>query len=249
MNDDFPTTNTDLSCKIDSIEIPVIGLDISWNLPLEQTPVPLDYKPQVGENFTIPFTIPLPTQIAWKLHQSIVRPRAKDLIDIILLLQSNQLDENKLEILSEVYINECIKDKISPLRIIYYASGEVFEFLSKNKGKLDEAYNKYWSLETPFGFEINTAMKLPYLDDMFKIDFAFNDVQGLAKAFQKSIVDSGITRKIETNYKQKKQEIKKNVQPTGFESNDNEANDIVDSEDEQSIIQKLFKLFTNKENN
>jgi len=249
MNDDFPTTNTDLSCRIDDIEIPVIGLDISWNLPLEQTPVPLDYKPQVGENFTIPFTIPLPTQIAWKLHQSIVRPRAKDLIDIILLLQSNQLDENNLEIISEVYINECIKDEISPLRLIYYANGEVFEFLSKNKDKLDEAYNKYWSLETPFGFEINTAMKLPYLDDMFKIDFAFNDVQGLAKAYQKSIVDSGITRKIETNYKQKEQEIKKNVLPAGLESNDKGAKDIVDrDEDEQSIIQKLYRLFTNKEN-
>lgn len=257
MNDDFPTTNTDLSCKIDDVEIPVIGLDISWNLPLEQTPVPLDYKPQVGENFTIPFTVPLPTQIAWKLHQSIVRPRAKDLIDIILLFQANQLGENQLQIISEVYINECVKDKINPLRLIHYSNGEVFEFLSKNKSKLDEAYNKYWSLETPFGFEINTAMKLPYLDDMFKIDFAFNDVQGLVKAFEKSIIDSGITNMIETNYKPKSQERKIKAQVSGLESNDNEEIDIVDRDEKkqsngdkikQSIVQKLFKIFNNKWN-
>lgn len=197
MNDDFPTTNTDLSCKIEGYEIPVIGLDISWNLPLKEKPIPLLYKPQIGKSFTIQNTVPLPTQIAWKLHQSIVRPRAKDLIDVILLLKSNILSNEQLDTLSDVFITECHKDKIDPLRLRHYSNGEVFSFLDRNRSKLDEAQNCYWSIKTPFGFEISTAMKLPFLDDLFKIDFTFTDVQGLTKAFEMALKKSNIVNKIE----------------------------------------------------
>lgn len=196
MNDDFPTTNTDLTCTIDNYEIPVVSLDISWNLPLEQEAIPLKYITVNGEEILIPYTVPLETQIAWKLHQSIVRPRAKDFIDIMLLLESNILSTEQIKLIAAIYSNECIKDKISPQRIYRYIDGEVSDFLKKNRNQLDESFNGYWLLETPFGFDITTAMKLAYLDDIFRIDFEFKDVQGLTQSFEQYLKRSGIGKEI-----------------------------------------------------
>lgn len=245
MNDDFPTTNTDLSCKAKEHQIPVIGLDISWNLPLDEEPIPLLYKPIEGENFTIPYTVPLPTQIAWKLHQSIVRPRSKDLLDIILLLKSNELNEKQIEVVSKVYINECVKDNINPLRLSHYSKGEVFEFLVKNRNKLIEAHTKYKSLETSFGFEISHAMQLPILEDMFNIDFPFNDVQGLTKSFGENLLKSGIVSKIEANYKSEIEEINKESITSNsiLKPTISVTKEITNSkEDKESIVKKFLNI-------
>jgi len=240
MNDDFPTTNTDLSCKIKDYEIPVIGLDISWNLPLKEKPIPLLYKPQFGESFTIPYTVPLPTQIAWKLHQTIVRPRAKDLIDVILLLKSNKLSDGQLDTLSDVFIAECNKDEIDPLRLKHYSSGEVFSFLDRNRSKLDEAHDRYWSVKTPFGFKISTAMKLPFLDDLFKIDFTFKDVQGLTKTFEMALRRSNIVDRIEGSEQLKSAYMKKHKASVKIIENVK-----MQIEKKVTLISKLRKFFSN----
>jgi hypothetical protein len=241
MHDDFPTTNTDLSCLINESEIPVVGLDISWNLLLQENPIPLLYEPIEGDAFVIAYSVPLATQIAWKLHQSIVRPRAKDLIDIILILESNKLTKKQIETIGKVFASECSKDKIDHLRLNYYTEGKVSEFLIKRKNDLDESYNGYWSLNTPFGFEVTTPMKLIFLDGIFKVDFEFDDVQGMTKKFETCLVESGIgleISKIESNLSEKKIIEGHGIKRKDFESRGNSG-----------FLEILKNIFKNKKTN
>ena len=87
MADDFPTTNTDLVCWVDGEQFDRFLLDISFNLPLDVPSEPLWYQPVRGEPFIVPHATPLALQVAWKLHQTLVRPRFKDLFDLLYLLR------------------------------------------------------------------------------------------------------------------------------------------------------------------
>lgn len=196
MNDDFPTTNTDLSCLIDGRETLEFGLDISWNLPLEEQAIPLKYKAINGDEFIVPYTVPLATQIAWKLHQSIVRPRAKDFLDIVLLLESNKLTKEQVEMIVHVYTKECLKDNIDPSRILYYTSGKVSVFLENKRKDLDAIFKSYRPFRTPFGFDITVAMQIAFLDNTFKLDHSFDDIQGLTKVFENSLRRLGFKSKL-----------------------------------------------------
>ncbi len=124
MNDDFPTTNTDLMVTVAGQEIDEIGLDISWNLPLSEAPIPLSYRPLLGEPFELAHTVPLSLQISWKLHQSIVRPRYKDLSDLVLLLAHPLADKEVLGKAAKAYEAECKKDGIPPRRLGFFVDGK-----------------------------------------------------------------------------------------------------------------------------
>ena len=63
-----------------------IALDISFNLEIDQEAIPLIYKLLEGEPFILSHTPPLALQVAWKLHQCLVRPHFKDMFDLIYLL-------------------------------------------------------------------------------------------------------------------------------------------------------------------
>lgn len=113
MADDFPTINTDLLVYLskeraekDSYEINT--MDISFNLELASPPVPMTYYPLLGSDFTVPYTCPFDIQIAWKLHQCIVRPRMKDIVDIIWLLQSHP--EVNWSVVAQSIRTECQQD-------------------------------------------------------------------------------------------------------------------------------------------
>ena len=93
MSDDFPTVNTDIAYQLADLFNEELSLDISFHLEMPVAPVPLLYHPLYGEPFVIPYTPPLSLQIAWKLHQTIVRPRFKDLKDLYSLLQHDEFTE------------------------------------------------------------------------------------------------------------------------------------------------------------
>lgn len=150
MDDDFPTLNTDLDYTIgdDFLYEPFekshfysegISFDISFNLNMqfnpntEVAPVPLLYKPVLGEPFIIPYTTPLSLQIAWKLHQTIVRPRLKDVKDLIYLFKNSSYDTKAVQETLQVLINECAMGKIDNSKI-----KELFA------GKLEAMYVDYY---------------------------------------------------------------------------------------------------------
>lgn len=124
MNDDFPTTNTDLMVTVPGRDPEEIGLDISWNLPLPEKTVAFLYQPLKGEPFELNHTVPLSLQISWKLHQTVVRPRHKDLNDLVLLLAHPLVNLEVLEKAAKAYADECVKDEIPPKRLGLFANAK-----------------------------------------------------------------------------------------------------------------------------
>ncbi|WP_426251595.1 nucleotidyl transferase AbiEii/AbiGii toxin family protein [Paenibacillus pabuli] len=120
MADDFPTVNTELAFYIDSEPRSEneyqdeyedeLHLDISFNLELDEKSIQLSYQPMVGEAFVVPHTVPLSIQIAWKVHQTIVRPRFKDLYDLQHLLSNPSYDQQALQETLQTLVNECAMD-------------------------------------------------------------------------------------------------------------------------------------------
>lgn len=141
MDDDFPTVNTDLTAKYNDEDVDFY-LDLSFNLDPELPAVGLFYHPAVGEDFYLPKTVAPGNQIAWKLHQSIVRLRFKDIFDLYYMLQSPIFTSDILEQALSVYVNECNVDKKDATRINYLINGDweqlldVFKHSKLNKSLL-----------------------------------------------------------------------------------------------------------------
>jgi hypothetical protein len=135
MSDDFPTVNTDLLCWVDGEVFNYFSMDISFNLDIEVPPTPLLYKPMRGESFTISYSTPIALQVAWKIHQTLVRPRFKDLFDLIYLVQHPSFDEEALSSMLQALVNECAVDKTEMYKVVWFLKYE-FEklFLSEDPG-------------------------------------------------------------------------------------------------------------------
>lgn len=141
MSDDFPTVNTDLICWVGKTKVPQLQIDISFNLPIESQPVSMLYKPLQGDPFTIPQTVPLSSQVAWKLHQTMVRPRFKDIFDLIHLLKHQDFSKETLQDCLQTLVNECYADKIEIRNLVYLINGNLDFFFPKSS---IEKNWKYW---------------------------------------------------------------------------------------------------------
>lgn len=130
MHDDFPTVNTDLWCKVRGTINPEVGLDVSWGLPLNVKPVAIEYQPLEGKPFELKYTTPLSLQISWKLHQCVVRPRLKDMIDICDLLTDVRPSKEIIVEAIQEYVFECKKDRIDPNNILSYVDGSIRKYLN-----------------------------------------------------------------------------------------------------------------------
>ncbi|WP_017813893.1 nucleotidyl transferase AbiEii/AbiGii toxin family protein [Paenibacillus shenyangensis] len=112
MVDDFPTVNTDIAYSLTEEReegdwYNEIQLDISFNLEMAVEPVGLEYDPIQGDSFYLSLTVPLGVQVAWKLHQTIVRARFKDLYDLQYLLSHPSYDQQALELTMHTLMEEC----------------------------------------------------------------------------------------------------------------------------------------------
>lgn len=135
MADDFPTVNTDLVCWVDGEEFPWFRLDISFNLDIEVPPVPLLYTPLRGETFVLPYSVPLALQLSWKIHQTLVRPRFKDLFDLMHLLQHPDFNDEVREQMVQALVNECSVDNIDVNRFRFFLESDLSKLFPKNSLK------------------------------------------------------------------------------------------------------------------
>lgn len=136
MADDFPTLNIELWYLVDSmVDYSRFSLDISFNLNIQHSPVPLMYKPAYGDPFFIPQTVPLFLQVAWKIHQTLVRPRFKDLFDLMYLTQHITFDKNNC---IRVLIDECNVSNIDITRLRYFFNYQI------NNLFLDNSIQENW---------------------------------------------------------------------------------------------------------
>jgi hypothetical protein len=129
MSEDFPTVNTDIGVWLPGHSSSVsamlsFSVDVSFNLVVEPPPVPLTYQPLAGEPFLVPRTCPLALQVAWKLHQTLVRARYKDLTDLIELLAVPAFDASTRTVALQALVDECYTDQVSPQKLRYYATDE-----------------------------------------------------------------------------------------------------------------------------
>ncbi|MDJ0366787.1 nucleotidyl transferase AbiEii/AbiGii toxin family protein [Hymenobacter sp. H14-R3] len=129
MADDFPTINTDLQCGVpDAAGQPQrvhLRLDVSFNLPFDLSSECLVYRPLEGEPFLIGHTTPLALQVAWKLHQTLVRPRPKDLFDLVPLLRHANFTPAVRGQALEALQQECRADGTDPGRLHYLLAGDL----------------------------------------------------------------------------------------------------------------------------
>lgn len=175
MHDDFPTVNTDLACWVDEDEIHSLPLDISFNLPVDFPPVPLVYRPLRGEPFIIPYTAPLCLQVSWKIHQTLVRPRFKDLFDLIHLLRHSSFTPETLDQSLKALVRECNADSIALYRFQYFLQGDLDRLFD---GSISALWD-YWRHQIDSGSrqyyetaeDITKAAKLPYNLSEFLVIF------------------------------------------------------------------------------
>jgi hypothetical protein len=132
MADDFPTTNTDLLCWVDGQEFDRFSLDISFNLPLNVPSEPLWYQPVRGEPFWVPHATPLALQVAWKLHQTLVRPRFKDLFDLLHLLRHPSFTPTVRQQTLAALASECAADGTDLGRLRWLLRGQLAPLFSES---------------------------------------------------------------------------------------------------------------------
>lgn len=140
MADDFPTVNTDLKCWVDETVVD-LHVDISFNLDIEQPPVSLEYRPVRGEGFIIPNTVPLSLQVSWKIHQTLVRPRFKDLYDLTHLVNHSAFDQQELEKSFQALLNECKTDNVDLSKLRSFLTYDIAFLFPDNT--LEETW-EYW---------------------------------------------------------------------------------------------------------
>lgn len=157
MDDDFPTVNTDLDASLDGGPVREYSIDVSYNLPVDVPPVPLVYTPLQGKPFTIPYTVPLALQVAWKLHQTLVRPRFKDLFDLKHLVVHPAFTKEVLQQSLQALVKECAKDKHDPAKLEYLLNGKWSYFFSETDTK---AWDNWRHPRTAYSWTIHEAEQI-----------------------------------------------------------------------------------------
>jgi len=177
MADDFPTVNTDIVCQVDGESVR-LNIDISFNLDVEQPPIPLRYKPFRGDSFDIPYTVPLSLQVSWKIHQTLVRPRFKDLFDLSYLVKNPAFTAETLQHTMQALVNECAVDHVDLERLKHFLSynfEELFpaDSIEPNWRRWRHRSNEYGYIRAAYwdeiAFHLTDADTLPNnLDDFLQ---------------------------------------------------------------------------------
>ena len=85
-----------------------VEIDIAIDMPIHFQPETILYKTMTGKKVTLKNTTPLIYQTAWKIHQILVRPRLKDLDDVIRFLPHIDFeDRHNFELFFDEIISEC----------------------------------------------------------------------------------------------------------------------------------------------
>ncbi len=192
MADDFPTVNTDIRCFINEEKID-FGLDVSFNLDIEQPPVPLMYKPIVGEPFLIPYTVPLSLQISWKIHQTLVRPRFKDLFDLMYLVKHSTFDKVCLNNAMQALINECRADNVDLIKLEYFLNYDIEKLFPHNSLIETWAYWRHKKEEEKYNNNILLYETAEEITDVSKLP---NELADFFEQFKTSMQNAGFNEQL-----------------------------------------------------
>lgn len=244
MDDDFPTVNTDLECIINGQEV-YFHIDISFNLPVEQPPVSLNYKPLHGDEFVIPQTTPISTQVAWKMHQTLIRARFKDILDLTYLVKHSTYNQQELEKTMQTLINELAYDGNEPHVVELILSPDFTQLFGSDV----ELGWQWWRHETRDpGINITLyESRAPYVANTDQIPKLLNEFE---EQFKQALSSAGFSlhlmdRLPQPAVSEKKREFIKKKPFDVWEKNDsNDWNKSVEEQTatEKSWLQKLFNV-------
>ncbi len=191
MDDDFPTTNTDLLFFLPDGTAHEISIDISWNLPIPQAPEPLIYEPAAGAAFYLERTVPLSLQVAWKLHQTIVRTRTKDLVDLLYLLRHETFTATCRGQTLHALREECLKDGISPTLLMPFLSNTLVDKLTYRTEIFQDEPFKFWQLDD--GKQIWALSKYHLQWSFPNLKDKWEDIPDLLRDFSRALQAADIT--------------------------------------------------------
>lgn len=189
MDDDFPTVNTDIMCWVGDEQLE-FGLDVSFNLDIPQSPIPLLYKPLIGAEFIFEKTVPISLQVSWKMHQTLVRPRFKDLFDLIHLVQHESFDHDTLQLSIHALLDECKADNVNLDRLKYFLNYDLDKLFPKNT--IQEAW-KYWRHNinnNNYGSNISYFDKAEYITNVNNLP---KELSSFLSEFKKTMERNGWT--------------------------------------------------------
>ncbi|HAA13885.1 MAG TPA: hypothetical protein DCE41_20220 [Cytophagales bacterium] len=181
MFDDFPTVSTDILCWIEDEEVE-FELDISFNLDVPYPTIPLIFSPIWGSGFTIPRTVPLSLQVSWKIHQTLVRARFKDLFDLMHLVKHPAFTEAAKEEMMMALVKECNMEMLPAKKAEKFFTFD-FEGLVKDADTLQDSWSywihptsrhsdyKNWIIDFDKAKHMTDASRLPTQFSDFKADF------------------------------------------------------------------------------
>lgn len=188
MDEDFPTTSTDLYCIIKDSAFN-IDLDISFNLDLDFPPEELIYQPLLGKPFKLEKVCPYCLQVSWKIHQLLVRPRLKDIFDLIFLLRHERFNGDELEKIMYALKKECQRDGINVEGLLKYIDGRA---VKESKG----AFSFLNPISPLFVKSPNALQEADYQAFTSKAYFPYRTYSTILTKFQQELVKCGFTKKI-----------------------------------------------------
>lgn len=191
MADDFPTLNIQLWCIRENIsdEYNEFTLDISFNLNMKYSPIPLMYRPLLGDPFIVPQTVPLFMQVAWKIHQTLVRPRFKDLFDLIHLTKHMTFDKNNC---MRVLIDECNAGNVSISKLRTFFTYQIHNLFPQNSIQGNWDYWRHRSVKSwgSNDYSLGYYDKARYITDISKIP---TKLSVFLEEFKNALQKSGLT--------------------------------------------------------
>lgn len=189
MADDFPTVNTDLVCWINGEEVGLRGIDISFNLPLGVPPRALLYQPLQGKAFNLPYTTPLALQVSWKLHQTMVRPRFKDLQDLMELLRHPSFSATTLQQAWTALLEECAASHVSLEQLTWLLDGNLHNLWPEDQ--LTNSWNDWRHHYKTFLGKFSSAHDNGY--NTIAINYIDGELNVFLRSFCKAMEQAGFT--------------------------------------------------------
>ncbi|MGV3597016.1 MAG: nucleotidyl transferase AbiEii/AbiGii toxin family protein [Bacteroidota bacterium] len=252
--DDFPTIKTYLTGVFKTPEADydlVLRLDISFNLELGIPPIQLTYKPLLGEPFIVPRAITLSQQIAWKLHQTITRPRYKDIYDLVYLMPYIGNDRVVKEQILQELVNECIANNNDINQLKWFINDKAMRYAylkEENKTKTEEYRKLKKELANEDKSSSNNSRSFMYQYLYGKTTNEPILLSQLLAYFQTVLIDNGFTLAMFENlppYSRKKISFIASEPPLYETKSNKEENEMVLPAIEKPLtfIEKLKRFF------
>jgi Nucleotidyl transferase AbiEii toxin, Type IV TA system len=196
MGEDFPTLNTFINYEDKDGKKGKFQLDISFNLKLIFTSQPLNYKTLDNDIILLNRTIPLHLQVSWKIHQTLVRPRLKDLFDLQFLIKHKDFTEETADKTMQALVDECHRDDVDRDRIIWFLQGNIEKIYQSIKP--DSSLINEWNHWIGEKYDMRAIMNLYTIDRSWLIiedgRILPDSVDEFISEFNKTVEESPLIR-------------------------------------------------------